>query len=119
MKIQHIDELFITLPMAEAERFKLLESFKTEAFLEGIDKGTLLERDTITRLNQIKEKNFNKKYLSIIERLNDYIYVGVRRHKRKKYRGRYDYPKKDKHGNIRKKKSKIMITYTNLPSWLQ
>lgn len=108
MKIQHLDELYISQPMSEQERFQLLKSFQEHSYLEGIDKGTVLERDTILRLQNMKRQSVRRKYLSLIDRLNDYVHIGVRRHKRLKYKGRYN-----------KKTSVSGTTVFNLPPWLQ
>lgn len=113
MKIQFIDELFITRPMSEEERHSLLKSFQEISYLQGIDKGTTLERDTIYRLQSFKENSFKKKYLDIFERLTDFVHVGVKRNNRRKY---YGNPTKIEKVQQEKKNTTIN---NNLPAWLQ
>ena len=118
MKIAYVDELFITTPMSQEERFKLLKKLQEGAYLQGIDKGTELERDTKIKLENIREQKIRKEFNEVFDRLTEYIHIGVRRHKRAKYKGRYPKKKKPSTSVPIQKDVKPTASYTKLPPWL-
>lgn len=103
--------------MSFEERLKLLENLQQQSFIQGIDKGTLLERDTKFKIQQAKKKAVRRKFYDLIDEINDYINIGVKRNKRKKYKGRYHYPKKK--SSTTKKLQPTFEYKPNLPPWLK
>lgn len=121
MKLTDIDKLYISQPMSYDERIQLLKALQEQSFIKGIDKGTLLERDTVTKLDNLKKRIMRKDFYSLMDRLDDYIQDGIRKNKREKYKGRYKYPKKRKDGSkgiVRSSKPQVLYRQPNLPSWL-
>ena len=121
MEIQRIDHVYISEPLSLEQRLGLLKELQHAAFLEGVDKGTLLERDTRQRLEIIKARRRQKRFYDLIELVNDQIQLGIKRNKRKKYKGRY--PKNGKkNGNAHKEITAIPIVnykHPSLPAWFQ
>jgi len=117
MKADNLDVIYITTPMSREERISLLNKFQQAAFLQGIDKGTFLENCKVERFNKYKQRKMRKQMQELVDYINDNMQKGIKRFKRRKYRGRYKYPKK---GSSKSSvTSRPVITYTNRPAWMQ
>ena len=118
--------MYITKPMSMDERLQLLKGIQKQAYLEGIDKGSFLKQCQDSRLQNAKKKVLRRKFFALMDVMNDHIQIGIRRHKRAKYKGRYKYPKK--RGNSISTKSPKLVRMTpeefirhmeTLPAWLK
>ena len=116
MKSENLDVIYITTPMPKEERLALLKKFQQAAFLQGIDKGTFLENCKIERLEKYKERKMKKQMHELVDFINDNMQPGIKRFKRRKYRGLYKYPKK---GKSKSPVTSPTISYTNCPLWMQ
>lgn len=121
MDLKYIDDLYLSQPMSEQERLDLLKRLKEISYLDGIDKGTVLEQDTILKIQSMREKRFRQEFHQLMEDCNDLINEGIRKNKRAKYKGRYHYPKKKigiKRPSHRKTPPQVKFINPKLPDWL-
>lgn len=115
MNLDDLDIIYISTPMTKEERIDLLKKFQQAAFLLGIDKGAFLESCKIERFNNYKARKMRKHMHELVDYINDQMEAGIKRFKRRKYRGRYKYPKKKSKPTF--VTSPPIIT-TILPSWM-
>lgn len=117
MNLDDLDIVYITTPMSKEERISLLKKFQQAAFLQGIDKGTFLESCKVERFNNYKSAKMRKNLMDLVDNINDHMQPGIKRFKRRKYRGRYKYPKK---GKVKTSvTSTPVISYSNRPDWMK
>lgn len=117
MKADDLDIIYITTPMSKEERISLLKKFRQAAFIQGIDKGSFLESCKIERFNNYKERKMHNSLIELIDYMNERMQPGIKRYKRKKYRGLYKYPKKSKKAQT--VFSPPVVSYSNRPVWMQ
>lgn len=115
MKADTVDVIYITQPMAKSERLELLKKFKQAAYLAGIDKGTDLESCKISRFQQLRKSRIRRNFMELVDHINENMQPGIKRFKRRKYRGRYKKKGKTKTAVP----SQAVISYSNNPSWLK
>lgn len=96
MKIDQLDEKLVTEPLSKQKRLELIKVFINKAYLNGIDRGTELERSNRIKIAMFNQKKFNKKYESFLDKLEDLINIHEKRVYREKYKGRYKYYKPKK-----------------------
>lgn len=111
MDIDQLDEKLITEPLSKGQRLDYIKAFINKSYLKGIDDGTRLEQSRLLKISRYKQRAFNKKYESFLDKLEDLINIFEKRVYREKYKGRYNYykPKKPR----RKKPS----TYKQQQLW--
>lgn len=96
MNIDQLDEKLVHEPLSKNQRIALINAFLNRIYLQGIDKGTLLEQSRLIRIAALKKKMFDKKYELFLDKVEDLINIHEKRVYREKYKGRYNYyvPKK-------------------------
>lgn len=98
MNIDQLDEKLINTPLSKGERLGYIKIFLKKIYLDGIDKGTSLENIRIKKIQNIKDKKFDRYFTNFCNYLEEKILIAEKRVYREKYKGRYNYykPKKAK-----------------------
>ncbi len=120
--LNRIDKLYIEDPMTYEERISLLKKFQEVIFLQGIDKGTELEICRRERMENFRKMVVRKKFMHLMDYMNEVISVGVERNNRKHYRSpKYKNKKEKKIAEAREKayKNARNLAQTDLPDWLK
>jgi len=88
---EEIDKSFLLQPLSRESR---LEIYKT-IYLQGIDKGTHLERCSVKKTNSYKKNRHKKRFMDTISDINNYLLSGADAYKRKEYRVRHQKKKEN------------------------
>lgn len=116
-QIVKIDEIYITTALPYEERIKILKKL----FLNGIDKGTLLEDIKRKHLEVIKRNIKRKRFNRLMDYWGEIIAKGTNKNYRKKYRDPKYKPKKqiEQEKKMQEAYDKAMkLTEKQLPLWL-
>jgi hypothetical protein len=105
MNLEQLDDKLVNFPLSREERLEYIKVFLNKRYLDGIDKGTILENARIKKIEKIKIKKFDKFFLQFKEYVEEKILRAEKRVYREKYRGLYNYyePKKTKRKKLKKK----------------
>jgi hypothetical protein len=119
--LKRIDEAYISQIMTHQQRIDLLKVLQKNIYIAGIDKGTELESCRQERIEKIKKLTRRKKFLRLMDYINDNISEGMKKNNRKHYRSQTYKTKKQK--KQEKEIQKIIasarsLSKKHLPPWL-